>query len=115
MVSEQKKTNVVLQFLHYPEYLTKGSYIFINESNLKVMGIITDLFYDTAEKFNCPSFGGSKEQRLKLRKAKIEKQMEMSSKESNKKEEEMMMDPKGEESATHKLRLQTQEKVFMNS
>lgn len=59
-ISDQKKTNVIFQFLHNPEYLIPGSYLFIDENNIKVFGIITNVFYDTAEKFTCAALGGAK-------------------------------------------------------
>jgi hypothetical protein len=48
---------VIFQFLHYPEYLSQNSYLFMDENSIKAFGLITDLFYDTVEKFNCPALG----------------------------------------------------------
>lgn len=82
-ISDKKRTKVLFQFLHYPEYLNQNSYLFIDENNIKVFGLITQLFYDTTEKFNCNALG-NKEQRLKNKKSRImkEKMSEASKSES---------------------------------
>lgn len=59
--------------MHNPEYLSQNSYLFVDENNIKAFGLITDLFYDTVEKFNCPALG-NKEQRLKTKKSKLNKE-----------------------------------------
>ena len=46
-ISPGKKTKVVFQFLYYPEYITKDSYLIINENNLKAFGRVTYIHHDT--------------------------------------------------------------------
>jgi GTPase len=43
---------VIFQFLYYPEYVSKGIYLIINENNLKAFGRVTHIFYDTINKFD---------------------------------------------------------------
>jgi len=57
-LSEKKKTKVLFQFLHNPEYLTPGSYLFIEEPNFRGFGYITQIFFDWDNKFSCPALGG---------------------------------------------------------
>lgn len=45
--------------------MTKNSYLFIDENNIKAFGIITAVFYDINEKFVCP--GISKELKVKTK------------------------------------------------
>lgn len=51
-LTPNKKTKVIFQFLYYPEYVTKGIYIIINENNLKAFGRVTHILYDTLNKFD---------------------------------------------------------------
>jgi GTPase len=50
-ITPNKKTVVTFQFLYNPEYITKDSYIIINESNLKAFGRIVEVKHDIDEKF----------------------------------------------------------------
>lgn len=50
-ISANKKTVLTFQFLYNPEYVTKDSYIIINENNLKTFGRIIDVMHDTDDKF----------------------------------------------------------------
>ena len=39
-----KRTKIIFEFLYYPEYLTEGTNIIINDNLLKAYGVITKLY-----------------------------------------------------------------------
>lgn len=46
VISPNKKTILTFQFLYNPEYVTKDSYLIINDNNFKAFGRIIDVNYD---------------------------------------------------------------------
>ena len=44
-ISNHEKIELLFEFKNSPEYITEGSNVIINDSNIKALGIITKVFY----------------------------------------------------------------------
>ncbi len=50
-ISNQAKTELMFEFKNYPEYITEGSNVIINDKNLKALGIVTKVICSPSFKF----------------------------------------------------------------
>ena len=44
VITSNRRTKIIFEFLYYPEYLTEGTNLIINDNLLKAYGVITRLY-----------------------------------------------------------------------